>query len=73
MADDKQELTMTLNEIRDKARSLGLKNYSRLRKAELIRAIQEKESNSSPCYQTITGCRQDDCLWMPDCQGSRGH
>ncbi len=58
---------MTLSQIRDKARNLGVKNYSRLRKTELIRAIQEKEGNS-PCYQTFSDCRQDDCLWMPDCQ-----
>ncbi len=58
---------MTLNQIRDKARSLGVKNYSRLRKAELIRAIQEKEGNS-PCYEAIPGCQQNDCLWQPDCQ-----
>jgi hypothetical protein len=58
---------MTLTQIRDKARSLGVKNYSRLRKTELIRAIQEKEGNS-PCYQTFSDCRQHDCLWMPDCQ-----
>lgn len=58
---------MTLNQIRDKARSLGVKNYSRLRKTELIRAIQEKEGNS-PCYEPISGCQQHDCLWQPDCQ-----
>jgi hypothetical protein len=40
---------MILNDIRAKARSLGLKNYSRLAKTNLIRAIQEKEGNA-PCY-----------------------
>jgi hypothetical protein len=60
--------TMILKDIRDKARSLGVKNYSKLSKGNLIRAIQEKEGNS-PCYQNIYDCRQDDCLWRPDCQG----
>ena len=36
---------MTMNQIREKARLLGVKNYSRLRKADLIRAIQGKEGN----------------------------
>jgi hypothetical protein len=58
---------MTLKEIQEKARSMGLKNYTRFRKADLIRAIQEKEGNS-PCYQGISDCRQYDCLWMPSCQ-----
>lgn len=58
---------MTLKEIRGVARSLGLQNYHKLRKADLIRAIQEKEGNS-PCYQSISGCQEQDCLWLPDCQ-----
>jgi|OpeIllAssembly_1097287.scaffolds.fasta_scaffold2075741_1 hypothetical protein len=58
---------MILKEIRDLARQQGVKNYSRLKKAELIRAIQAQEGNS-PCYQTITDCREDSCLWRSDCQ-----
>jgi hypothetical protein len=59
---------MILKDIRAKGRDLGVKNYSRLAKTDLIRAIQEKEGNA-PCYQNIHDCRQYDCLWMPDCQG----
>ena len=44
---------MTINQIREKACLLGVNNYSRLRKADLIRAIQVKEGNS-PGYQAIT-------------------
>jgi Rho termination factor, N-terminal domain len=55
-----------MNQIIEKARLLAVKNYSRLRKADLIRAIQEKEGNF-PCYQGIPGCQQQDCLWMPGC------
>lgn len=58
---------MTLKEIRDKAKSLGVKNYSKMNKADLIKAIQMAEGNS-PCFQEITDCRQYDCCWMGDCQ-----
>ncbi len=57
---------MTMNQIIEKARILAVKNYSRLRKTDLIRAIQEKEGNS-PCYQAISGCQEQDCLWRPGC------
>ncbi|RJR47629.1 MAG: hypothetical protein C4567_00985 [Deltaproteobacteria bacterium] len=59
---------MILKDIRAKARDLGVKNYSKLRKDDLIRAIQVKEGNS-PCHQTIKDCDQYDCLWRPECQG----
>ncbi len=58
---------MILKDIRAKARGLAVKNYSKLGKSDLIRAIQEKEGNA-PCYQTIFDCRQLDCLWRVDCQ-----
>lgn len=58
---------MTLKRIRDKARSLGLKNVSRYRKDNLIRVIQEVEGNS-PCFKGIEGCGEVDCLWRSDCQ-----
>ena len=57
-----------MSQIREKARLLGVKNYSRLRKADLIRAIQAKEGNF-PCYQAISGCQEQDCLWKPGCPG----
>jgi hypothetical protein len=59
---------MNVMEIRTKARQLGVKNYSSLNKADLIRAIQVAEGNS-PCYQQIYDCRVYDCLWRPECQG----
>lgn len=62
-----KEFKMTVKEIRGMARGLGIKNYHRIRKADLIRAIQEREGNS-PCYQSISGCREHDCLWMEGCQ-----
>jgi len=59
---------MKVTEIRAMARALNVTNYSRLNKADLIRAIQVAEGNS-PCYQQIYDCRVEDCLWRPDCQG----
>jgi hypothetical protein len=59
---------MILKDIRAKARDLEVKNHSKLKKADLIHAIQTNEGNA-PCYQNIYDCWQFDCLWRPDCQG----
>lgn len=57
---------MTMKDIREKARVLKVANYSRMRKDDLIKAIQMAEGNSA-CYKTIPDCRQADCCWMEDC------
>ncbi|MGQ9920624.1 MAG: Rho termination factor N-terminal domain-containing protein [Desulfobacca sp.] len=59
---------MTVREIRMLARKRGLKNYGRLKKAELIRALQVQEGNA-PCFQVIAACGEEGCLWRTDCQG----
>jgi hypothetical protein len=60
---------MTRKEIVVMAKELGLKGVSRLRKAELIRAIQVHEGNY-PCFDTADGyCDREDCLWRQDCLG----
>ncbi len=58
---------MKVMEIRDMARNLGVKKYSRFSKPDLIRAVQVAEGNS-PCYQQIFDCRVYDCLWREECQ-----
>ena len=58
---------MKVTEIRTIARNLGVKNSSRLNKADLIRAVQVAEGNS-PCYQQISDCGEQDCLWREECQ-----
>lgn len=58
---------MTVTEIRTMARNLGVKNYSRFNKADLIRAVQLAEGNS-PCYRQISDCGELDCLWREECQ-----
>ncbi len=57
---------MKMTEIKIKAKTLDIK-AGRMKKTELIRAIQAKEGNA-PCFQTnITSCAQTDCCWRVDC------
>lgn len=57
---------MTLKEIREKAKQLGLKT-GKMKKIDLIRTIQAGEGNF-PCYQTAkTFCDQMACCWRDDC------
>jgi hypothetical protein len=58
---------MFVKDIRVKARDLGVKNYSKMSKVDLIHAIQEQEGNDS-CYQNIVDCGIYDCCWRSDCQ-----
>jgi len=62
-----KERTMHMDEIKNIARSRGL-NPGRLKKVDLVRAIQNKEGNES-CFQTGQAgeCGQDQCLWREDC------
>ena len=46
---------MTLREIRERARDLGIKNYKKIKKDGLIRQIQQVEGNS-PCFKGIENC-----------------
>jgi hypothetical protein len=58
---------MNFNEIRSKAKRLGI-NTHRMKKTEVIQAIQRAESNIS-CFGTdrVNQCGEDNCLWRPDC------
>jgi hypothetical protein len=58
---------MNMNEIKQIARDRGLQP-GRLKKIDLIRAIQKDEGNES-CFRTdrADGCDQDQCLWRADC------
>lgn len=59
---------MTVREIRDKARGLKVKNYTRLGRDELVWAIQRAEGNTD-CYRKIENCGVLDCCWRAACQG----
>ena len=59
---------MLLSQLQDQARSLGLSPAARMRKADLIRAVQTAEGNS-PCFgaEWRYSCVQQDCAWRQDC------
>ena len=59
---------MKLAEIKIKAKALGIAP-GKLKKAELIRAIQLAEGNPV-CFETAQAeaCGQTACLWRPDCR-----
>jgi len=58
---------MKMLEIKKIASTMGIK-AGKMKKSELIWAIQSKEGNS-PCFQqdTSASCRQMDCCWRDDC------
>ncbi len=57
---------MKIQEIKKMATSMGIKT-GKMKKAEMIRAIQATEGNF-PCFQTSAGfCDQAGCCWRPDC------
>ena len=57
---------MKMHDIKAKAKDLGLRP-GKMKKEELIRAIQENEGNS-PCFGSAPEhCSQEDCCWREDC------
>ena len=58
---------MKLDEIKAIAKEKGIKP-GRMKKAELVRAIQDAERNNI-CFETgqADSCGQDTCLWREDC------
>ena len=60
---------MTMKEIRDKARTLGMKVPVGWNKATAIRAVQTAEGNE-PCFGSgrYASCGQAGCCFRPDCE-----
>lgn len=56
----------SVKELREKAKGLDVKNLNKLRKEELIHAIQLAEGNSD-CFGKIPDCGETECLFRPDC------
>ena len=57
---------MRVVEIKEIAKKNGIKT-GKLKKAELVRAIQEHEGNNA-CFQTAAAaCDQLGCCWRSDC------
>lgn len=58
---------MNMQEIRDLAKDKGIKS-SRMKKVDLIHAIQLSEGNFSCFASAMNGeCDQAGCLWREDC------
>ena len=59
---------MKMAAVRKRAESVGVKP-GRMRKPDLIRAIQKAEGHFD-CFGTASGfCDQQDCAWRKDCLG----
>ncbi|MBI4699143.1 MAG: SAP domain-containing protein [Nitrospirae bacterium] len=60
---------MTFAKIREIAKSKGI-NTLRMKKADIIKAIQTAEGNFN-CFGTaVSGyCDQQGCIWIDDCLG----
>jgi len=58
---------MKINEIKEIAKQHNIK-VGKMKKADLVRAIQEAERNEL-CFSTgkVGVCGQDACLWREDC------
>lgn len=57
---------MRMIDVREKAKKMGLKT-SRMKKEDIIRAIQTAEGNF-PCFGTASAyCDQEGCCWQDDC------
>ena len=58
--------TMKVAEVKAKAKELGIV-VGKMKKTELIHAIQTAENNT-PCYGTCKGwCDQSECCFIADC------
>lgn len=58
---------MKMDKIKKMAKSLGLKISPKIKKVEVIKAIQRKEGNFD-CFGTATTyCDQEKCLFKEDC------
>ena len=58
---------MRFQDIQKMAKGMDIKPY-RMKKTEMIRAIQRQENNIQ-CYGThrVDTCEEESCLWRVDC------
>ncbi|ATX80005.1 Rho termination factor, N-terminal domain [Mariprofundus aestuarium] len=59
--------TITKKDLLEKAAEIGLKGGAKLRKPELIHAIQIAEGNTD-CFTRISNCAVTPCLYRSECQ-----
>lgn len=59
---------MRVKDIRDRAQAMGIPKTAKMKKVELIQAIQLAEGNTD-CFGTGADirCGEMDCLWREDC------
>ena len=59
---------MKLEQVKEVAALRGIKS-GKMKKGEIIRAIQSDEGNE-PCFDTgkVSACNQTTCLWREDCE-----
>lgn len=59
---------MQMQEIRNRAKTIGIKASVKQTKVDLVRSIQVAEGNFS-CFATAVNgeCDQTGCLWREDC------
>lgn len=58
---------MKIGDVRSKAKDMGLKTTPKMKKSEIIKAIQVAEGNT-PCFGiSFESCGQDNCCWREDC------
>ena len=59
---------MRLNDIRERAKGMGLSDLAKFRKGDLIRTIQHAEGNYA-CFGSPGrfDCPQLGCCWREDC------
>jgi hypothetical protein len=59
---------MHINEVRARAKALGLNGVGKMRRADIILQIQQAENNA-PCFgsEQRGDCPYDDCCWREDC------
>ena len=59
---------ITKKDLLDLAKPLKITGASKLKKEDLIHAIQIAEGNA-PCFLTISNCSVTPCLYRAECQG----
>ncbi|MDY3874311.1 MAG: hypothetical protein SO083_03970 [Megamonas funiformis] len=56
----------TIKEIQSIAKERDIEFPKKIRKADMVHILQQKEGNN-PCYAQYS-CTNDKCLWIKDCQ-----
>jgi hypothetical protein len=64
---------MNMTAVREQAKAIGVTSTGKMRKGDLIRAIQSKEGNQ-PCFEADwrADCQEMHCSWRPDCLEGKG-